>query len=84
MFACSKSRMETPERYMKYVQVNNKDNSGLVDVVPVSLLLTLAGFAFCSSVFIVDFEQVNADKRRLRTYFSTLAEFIFCKVSVGS
>ena len=50
-------------------KVNNKETSGANGVVLVSLLLTLTYFIPCSSVYIVDFQQVNAgwlsDKRPL-------------------
>ena len=42
---CSKLTINTPD---------------VIDVVMVSLLLTLNNFTHCSGVTIVDFEQVNA------------------------
>ena len=59
-------------------KVNNKDNqSDIIDVALVSLLLTLNKITHCSGVFNVDFEQVNIGWVISTLFFSNFTTSIF-------
>ena len=55
--------METPEQCVSSVQNwHKRHQNNVIDVILVSLLLTLNKFQAGSNVSIVDFEQVNASR----------------------
>ena len=60
-FTCLKSTTETQGKGVKYVPrlTIKKHQNNVIDVVLLFLLLALTDFASFSSIYIVDFEQVN-------------------------